>query len=134
MKSLIAISGAILITIAAVFMKIPLIINGVVTEGEIIYSSDNYYYSGYPKIKFQYKNRTIRFDGKMSGDYMKGQKVRIIFRESNPENAYIYSFYSLYSRVFIEYLISIIIWLAFSTSFDLGFLFQYFFRRKKEHD
>lgn len=79
-------------------------------------------HTNYPIVEFEYGGKTIRFQNEVGGtSYTEtGKEVEIYFRMSNPEDAKINTFMSIWLLEFVVLLLGL--------GFLSGFVFAYFFQ------
>jgi len=73
--------------------------------------------SSFPKVQFQYQNKSYTILGEENQQFLVGDAVEVIFYKWEPENAKIYSFWGLMVDSVIQLPIGLLIWWALFQSF-----------------
>ncbi|MHC1703080.1 MAG: hypothetical protein AB9846_04150 [Tenuifilaceae bacterium] len=73
--------------------------------------------SSYPKVQFQYQNKSYTILGEENQQFLVGDVVEVIFYKGKPEKAKIYSFWGLMVDSVIQLPIGLLIWWALFQSF-----------------
>ena len=103
------------------------LIFGEITKGKVI--QVRYVRSGvtglptstYPKIMFEYQNKTYTFQGDENDSFLVGEEVDVIFFKNNPLKSKVYSFSNLFIESIIELPLGLLIWWALFKSYPMLF-------------
>ncbi len=119
--------GVVVIFFAVLKTPASYLIFGNVEEGRVI--EIVFQYSGitvlpsssYSRIEFRYEDKLYTFLGEENDKLLMGEEVKVIFFDSNPAKAKIYSFWGLFIDSIIQLPLGLLIWWAFFKSYPKMF-------------
>jgi hypothetical protein len=71
----------------------------------------------YPVVEFSVDGREYAFTGESNMDVEKGDRVEVIYKTDDPTDAHIYTFAGFWLRNIIWFIVPLLLWAAFSTSY-----------------
>lgn len=115
--------GIIIIFFAVLKTPVSYFIFGKVEKGRVV--EIVFQYSGisvlpssaYSRIEFSYQQKMYSFLGEENDKLLVGEQVKVIFFDSDPAKAKIYSFWGLFIDSIIQLPLGLLIWWAFFKSY-----------------